>query len=321
MGPLIAVHVEPSPNDPRELAALLDSCSRALPQGACSAERDTGTATPAALASVRWLDEWQAHIDARVGSEEPALVTRDLTFSPNDARVERFRSVGLAIATIVEELEVKMAERASGAPPVAVRAAVPALVEPPVSAAKTPVPPVTVAAPPRRGAPVARYSESAEVGGLVGTGLLGAAPRGGIYLRVAHDLASSPVFVSASGSYALSVSSAAPLVGWTDVGLGGGGRFTIGSARFEVGARVLLDHTSASAPDPHTARDDTASSFIPGLAFDARFVWPERSAIALALGVDGSWLVREVRITNAGEEIARIPAYNVGAVAGFRLNF
>jgi len=320
MGPFVAVHVEPSPNDPRELAALLDSCSAALRQGSCVSDT-AGEGAPAAVASVRWLGEGSVHIDAHIGSSEPSL-TRDLGFAHADAPLERFRSVGLAIATMVDALADQSPQGSLSAP-------LPAAPSPPPEpkpVATPAAPPKPAAPPPRPPAPpaarqVTKTFESVEVGGLFGTGLSGDAPRAGIYLRAAHDLASLPVFVSASGSYALLTSSGSPSVRWTDFGIGGGGRFVTGELRAEVGVRALLDYTSASAADPSTSKEDTTGSFIPGIGADARLAWPDPSALAVTLGVDGSLLLREVRITNAGREIGAVRAYNVGIVGGVRLNF
>lgn len=318
MGPFVAVHVEPSPNDPRELAALLESCSATLRRGTCTAEVGTGEA-PAAVASVRWLDEGNVHIDAHVRSEGSTSLTRDLSFSRADARLERFRSVGLAIATMVDALEDQSAEAAEVAPPSPSPPPEPQRAETPAMPPKPAAPHAAPPAPPARPAPEA--FESVEVGGLFGTGLRAEAPRAGIYLRAAHDLAALPVFVAVTGSYAVLTSSGSPSVRWTDFAMGGGGRFVAGRLRAELGVRVLLDYTSATAADPVTSKEDTAGSFIPGVGLEARLAWPERSAIAATLGTEGSLLLREVRITNAGQELGVVRAYNVGLVGGVRLNF
>ncbi len=318
MGPFVAVHVEPSSQDPRELAALLESCSAALRQGDCDVARGTADEAPPAAASVQWLDEWHAHIAARIDAA-PAGVTRDLVFSRADARLERYRSVGLAIATIVDELEVRAEEQAQApAPPAPPPAAEPAHATegPPRSEARAAAPAREPPPPPARPGRIV----SVEIGGLLGTGLADGAPRAGVYVRASHDLPSVPVFVAASGSYAVLTSSGAPSVTWADVGLGGGARVAAGPVRLELGARVLLDHTSASAPDPTTRVPDSTGSFIPGAALDARASWPEPSPIAVTLGVDGSLLLRQVTITNAGQELGRVRAHNVGIVGGVRLN-
>jgi hypothetical protein len=330
VGPLVAVHVDPSPADPREFAVLLESCSRALPRGECRSDLEPAGESPAAFAAVRWLDEWQAHIDARVDGVSARSLTRDLTFSRDDARRERFRSVGLAIATIVDELRVGQGPNATApvpatapaadtetAPPVAgtpARAAVPSTPTPARgdSAGTSPAPADT-----NSRAHLARL----DVGGLAGTGLASGPLRVGVYARFTYDLGVLPVYVDARGSYALTTSGATPYVTWLDLGLGAGARASISALRLELGLRALVCRTSASATDPETGESDTAASVVPGLGVDVRATWPESSALAATLGADSSWLLRAVRVTNAGREVGRVNAYNVGMVAGLRLYF
>ena len=338
MGPFVAVHVEPSPVDPRDLVVLLEACTSALPRGKCYADTTAESEPPAALASVRWVDEWSAHIDAHVGGTRSSALTRELTFSREDARRERFRSVGLAIATILDELRVgREPDVAPSAGTAAVDATLGASASGPPAPTEAPPPPK--APPPRAPAPHASGAADAvpsagrgdaplparfgsvEVGGAVGTGLAGASARVGGYARVSHDLGAVPLYVDLRGSYALTTSNDVPSVSWLDAGVGVGAHLGVRTLRLELGIRALFDRTRATAPNPKTGSDDTAGSFTPGVGVDVRGTWPDSSRLAATVGLDSTLLVRELRITNAGQEVGHVNAYNVGVVAGARLYF
>lgn len=328
MGPFVAVHVEPSPVDPRDLGVLLDACSSALPRGKCYADTTAESEPPAALASVRWVDEWSARIDAHVGGTRSSELRRELTFSREDARRERFRSVGLAIATILDELRV------GREPDVAATSSAPL----PAAALPPPAPPLAPAPPPDRApyaqAPVDRSSPSGavpasmpprfgsvEVGGAAGTGLAGAGARLGGYARASHDLRTLPLYIDLRGSYTVTTSGGVPSMKWLEAGVGAGAHLGVQELRLELGMRALFNRTSATAPDPRTSSDDTAASFVPGVGVDVRGTWPDSSRFAATLGLDSTLLVREIRVTNAGQEVGHVNAYNVGIVAGARLYF
>lgn len=334
MGPFVAVHVEPSPVDARDLAVLLDACSSALPRGKCYADTTAASEPPAALASVRWVDEWSAQIDAHVEGTHSSALTRELTFSREDARRERFRSVGLAIATILDELRVGQD------PEVTASAAAPApgtALEPPDSA--RPASPIAAAPPPAGTANAPRATDrsppaaprdatlparfgSVEAGGVAGTGLAGAGARVGGYARISHDVGALPLYIDLRGSYAVTTSgNVVPSVSWLEAGVGAGAHLGVQALRLELGVRALFDRTSATAPDPTTGSDDTAKSFIPGVGVDVRATWPDSSRCAATFGLDSTLLARELRITNAGQEVGHVNAYNVGVVAGLRLYF
>jgi hypothetical protein len=319
MGLLVAVHVDPGPSGSRDVAVLIESCTRALPSGRCYEDAGGAEGAPTATARVSWLDEWNAHIEARVEAAGPGALTRDLTFAHDDAKLERFRSVGLAIATIVDQLEIQRTQAAAAEPPPAPKP------PPPASAEVAPTPPPGTPAEDRAAPPTPTSTEpqpeSVEVGGLLGTGLIGRAPRVGLRVRIAHRLLPSPLFVAASGSYALLATSATPSVSWSDLSLGGGLHFDAASVGLETGASFVLSHASATAPDPATRANDTVTTWLPGLALEARIVWPEGSRLAATMGAEGVWLLKRLRITNAGEEVARVAAYSVGVSGGVRLAF
>lgn len=328
MGPTVAVEVAPPPASPQRLLALLDACSAALPAGSCRSA-DELAAAPAASAHVTWIDASNVRIEVEIAGGEPARLTRDFAFESGDPPLQRFRTVGLAIATLVDELRVRneralappdegASETTPAAPPITAPA--PESPQSPVPAPKTPLSasPKAVPVAPRASRPP-ENTTGVEVGGLVGTGLVSGPARVGLYLRAVHDVDSLPVYAGLDLAYASLTSSSDPRVTWNEFALGGGVHLSASNLRFELGLSALLRRTHASAADPATGVEDSGDSWLPGLGLTARALWPERSRISLALGANASACMREVSVTNADEEIGRISAYSAALVGGLRL--
>jgi hypothetical protein len=345
MGPYVAVEVAPERADESALRAMLDACSGALPRGECvSAAELPRSESPAAIAVVNWTDELHVHLQVRVEASRPSTRVRDLTFSVKNPRPERFRSVGLAIATMADEFNVsahlddgtvpatadttRQASPASDSVQAVAASPVPAATAPPY-AANAPAGSANVpagseqAAPTSTVVPNANASESRrfafEAGALVGSGAAGA-PRLGPFARVTYDV--QPAFyVGAGFTSSFRTASSVPAMSWNELLFGGGARTSAGEVRVEGGVDVAVVSTAASAPSPVAGVSDRQNVWVPGVAFEGRLGWPARSALAVTLGVRAMWLAKAVVVTNAGEEVARVPAYNVGGTLGARFAF
>ena len=103
---------------PSEAAWVLEACNAAVVSGTC--ELDTSASEPArALAIVRWLGDGTRSVRIEVGlrAEERAdWSVRELDFSARDPARERWRSVGLVLATLVGEVEAARGQRPERAP-------------------------------------------------------------------------------------------------------------------------------------------------------------------------------------------------------------
>lgn len=91
---------------PEHAAALEESCAHAL-GGTCRLQSDADTHDPNAVAIVS-LDSDQRVVTVEVGKrrhEREQWVRRRMTFAPEDEKVERFRAIGLTIATLVGDVE------------------------------------------------------------------------------------------------------------------------------------------------------------------------------------------------------------------------
>lgn len=334
---MVAVEVAPAPSPgARELAALLRACSRALPVGSCEAAAtlaDRADLETAAKARVSWDEDGNASVNVRLEGSERDL-SRDLSFAADDRTVERWRSVGLAIATIVDELQVQRENEQAKAvsTSAADRESEPATQTGRASeqrgreSAALASEPAATATPAKDGgttggSPAAplRGSNSFDVGALVATGLAAGTPRSGIYARAAHDLSRLPAFAQVRLTYALLTSSSEPSVTWNELALGGGAFLATSAFRVEAEASLQLVRTSASAPAPDDGAVDHADSWLPGATVSGRIAWPSRSQLSGVAGVQAGWVMREVLVTNAGAELGSVPAYSVGVFAGARL--
>ena len=97
--PVVLVEISPA-GAPAALArALADACSSAVREGECDL---SPTSPPDAVAMVRWDDAEELRVTVQVDQrgDTPAWQTRERDFHASDARVERWRSVGLTVATL-----------------------------------------------------------------------------------------------------------------------------------------------------------------------------------------------------------------------------
>src|SRR4051812_20040953 len=86
--------------------ALIAACSSGLRRGTCAAEEEPEGEQATAVAIVSWLDAEHLHARIDVGrraEQRGGWQVRELTFHEPDALLERWRSVGLAIAGVVGE--------------------------------------------------------------------------------------------------------------------------------------------------------------------------------------------------------------------------
>jgi hypothetical protein len=237
--------------------------------------------------------------------------------------------VGLAIATIVDELQtrraVEVASPAAAAPnePEGRAKPSPDSRSAPSPAKLTPAsPPTPSPSAPRHlpGQPGVRFPSASrlELGGSAATAPTRGVPRGGVYASAGHDLAHLPAFAQVHITYSLSSSSNPPSVAWTKLGLGGGVYGTTRSLRLEAAGELEMVRTSASAKAPQGGAIDSAASWLPGALVTIGAVWPARGPVAASLTAGGAWVAREVVVTNAGAEIGRVPTYSVGVSAGVR---
>ena len=115
----VAVELPTRDTTQQESAALIAACTSALGDGRCElSDNSVESARAIAIVSFRGPERLGALIE--VGQREaPARAWRsqEIAFKPEDARVERFRTLGLAIATLVRETEIEANQGSRPAPP------------------------------------------------------------------------------------------------------------------------------------------------------------------------------------------------------------
>jgi hypothetical protein len=159
--PIVLVELPATDAADVNASALISACSAGLRRGACVVgEAETGERA-AAVAIVAWLDPEHLHARIDVGrraDERTGWLARELIFHEQDSPLERWRSVGLAIAGVVGEAT---------------------LLEPPA-------PPATPARAPKRSvsqAPAPRREWRAALGPSLESGVSVGRPSAGVWLE------------------------------------------------------------------------------------------------------------------------------------------
>jgi hypothetical protein len=235
---------------------VIEACNRAIAQGVCVPEASTGDEPPRAVAVARAVDDGVrvVRIEVRLASdEEGAPIIRELVFARRDPLRERWRSVGLAIATLVGEGERAREEAREAEPPTPE----PPPLEGAPEAPPEPAPPEAPAPPPtepeRALEPAPEEDEEQEpdvprqpfehrsvfvgVGGFTGPGFGAGAWRAGGTLRGAWQGVSG-LSLGGSLGYAWRVSSRDFTAEWLSLGAGVGYRLAVSDA-LSFGVQVL----------------------------------------------------------------------------------
>jgi hypothetical protein len=244
---------------PTELAYVLAACNEVVATGACLPKGEATLVAPRALAIAKRAER-VVEIEVRLsGSEQPPLV-RTLSFTQEDPPRERWRSVGLAIATLVGEGQraeaAVQAAREAESPGSTVEPAEtePAETEPAETEPRAPVAADDLPAAVHEGAQVPRqggvFVGLGVFGGPAlddGSGRVGASLRGGWLSRAG-------IMVLGSASYSVRAVSDDPIdVSWLAFEAGLGHRFWLSdelslglSARAGV-QRLRFEASSGSA--------------------------------------------------------------------------
>lgn len=266
-----------------EIQYVLEACNDVISGSECVAEGSQSLVdTPRALAIARNVDRRgrAVRIEVRLMSSEQPPLVRTLRFTPEDPARDRWRSVGLAIATLVGE-----GQRAEEAEQAAREASEP---EP---AAPEPAPPPPRPPPP---APPPPPSEPREVTVVIEDERVPVVPLDGVYLGAgvfggpALDDGSGRIGVSVRGGWASPAGFSLLGSASYSVRATSGDEFTVSWLSFEAGAGYRLWLTD---------------SFTAGVNLQAgvqqlRFEATDEGAVSstsvvnplLTLGVDGWWL-------------------------------
>jgi hypothetical protein len=299
--PIVAVEIVAPEEAPVMTRAMLDACSAAVRSGRCELATEATSEPRLASVTVRWSDtsERSARIDVTgVAPDTAAVRLRVLAFKDTDAVVERWRSVGLTIATLVgdalanappgathsEEDSSGHADTAAGTPPgnpgepgespAGAHATVGVPVEVPkesatathVDRAERPTSPRREAAEPPASTPPLPNKLWATVAGQTGPGLEEGGFRFGVSGDVAFRPVKFPVFARVAFGYSSRGTDSRGLsVQWA-TGVAGAG-FVIGTEAFRAEPRIGLgiENVHASATDAATGKSESGNALDPSL--------------------------------------------------------
>jgi hypothetical protein len=287
--PIVAVQIAPALPAPALEQQLLAACNAGLEHGRCVPARAVADEKPHGIALVSW--DGAARVSIEVGlanGDRPVWFARELHFTGSDPEVERWRAVGLTIASLSDD------PRYWPAPP---EAGPSSAAGPRTGASPIDTAPVTAVEP----VPSALAANAAtlELAGLGGTGVVSGPLRWGAELRFALPIA-SPFFATGSASYA-QASDAAFDVRWFDVRLGLG--LALATALDDLGLRVRLEllGENVAVTARRLGASAQASAWVPGASLGADLIWALDERWLLFSRADAFWLDGATAVVSAGE--------------------
>jgi hypothetical protein len=307
----IAVELPPADVPPLYAETLLDSCNIGMQQRArCVAGQDSeADKANLAVAIVSWKGPEQLEARIEVGLRAPGAAQwqeRAVIFSPVDPEIERWRTLGFAIATLVKRA-IEVAPEGSD--------------EPPASSSPAPAAPELGPAASEVTAS-SRFSASGQF--VVQSGVPGRAPALGGGIRFEQDLRKDRWFLAgaiACTDQFLGVDHIDLLR--TRVSAGGGLVLLRLGHQVRVDARlaVALELIQATGRDPFGGASDTGTRWAGGLEQGADVRWMWSRALGAAMGVEVREAAGGTEILAHGTEVASVPAFEWVGSAGLRLAF
>jgi hypothetical protein len=273
---------------PPAIEIVLDACNEVIQNGVCLPEGAAHAEAARATAIAR-PDEsvLSVHIEVQLGpSGEGPWLVRDLQFGARDPTAERWRSVGLAIATLVGEGEQRQAEQATaeGTEAAAPREAAPETPAPVSAAPAAPASASRAEATPSRSVVSSEDRETSGAGPpwaplFIGIGVLaGPGFDDGVW-RLGGSARASWTFpegfqLVTSADYSWRASTSEFTASWLSLQAG-------------VGYRLRLSERASVAVDLRGGAQQLRTAARARGETTSRVSWNP----AVALGIDGRWLV------------------------------
>jgi hypothetical protein len=283
-------------------AEMVAACTASLRQGECVLAPGAPAGPADAVARVTPESELRFEIEvtrAADGTGPERHYLRVLEFQAVDEPEERWRSIGIAIASTAGELSLADGVRKA----------------PSARPASRPEP--------ERERPL-RFA-----GGMItGTGLEAGRVRLGGWLDGAYHFARRGPYALAVGRYASAPGGTfsgaeAPVEvtsSWTSVGLGGGiapGGF--GGVGFRLQIAGIAERFDAAVTDSSGAEVSSDARWLPGLLVAAKAAWPETGFIGAQLGGELSSVTGATGVELEGESVSASPTFKWGLFFGLEL--
>jgi hypothetical protein len=315
--PLVVVEVPAQDRAAPESTVLLEACTSGLGGGRCELTGPPNSGGASAIAIVSWRDEdrLSALVEvARVQQPSEGWRSEELRFKPEDRRVERFRTLGLAIATLFREASLprsdatRAADQAAAAKKQAApdNKAKPAHEKP--SPAKAELSNTEEPEQTHAGASTSARSAQHRAQAWVSAGAMAAYdPELGDWhyggrLKLAFGAAAFPGFVSAFGSYSTGPALGEVSLNWAALGGGPGLRFTLvpGVELRGVVNALAVDVSGQASEQGTTSRQ---SAWVPGVGLELELALRAGGRLSGALGVQVQQLAGHVPIHEHGQLI------------------
>ena len=279
------------------VATLLRACSSALRAGRCERAQPGLSVGPAPfVVRVVTSDGLQFELLVDADDAHPA-VSRALVFRSADAVEERWRSVGLSIASLAGE----------------------ARPTPAVEPAPSPPGPAPLTPPPNPPAPRAPEVDAWRIGaGLqTGKGASDAPPRLGGYLALSHGLPFKATFGLVTARYAVG-RAPEPLVEleWVTLGAGAGVSLLREPVTLRLQTAALAQVVAASVTDRTSGQSSSASRWLGGGLIGLELRWPGQGPLGALLGAEVARLSGGTAVRLNQRSVAQSPALQWGFVVG-----
>jgi hypothetical protein len=312
----IAVELPPTDLPSSYAEALLESCDIGMQQRAtCVSGQDAGTEPGnLAVAIVSWKgsDHLEARIEVGLRAGGAAKwQARAVAFSPGDLEIERWRTLGFAIATVVKRA-IEEAPDGSG--------------DRPASSAPAEVPPAVA---PVAGEPMAADRDiwrgtwvTAQL--VLQSGAPRRAPALGGEIHLEHAFRGERWLLEGGiGCTTQSLEVDHISILRPRVSLGGGVIVLKLGDRARVGAHlaVALEVVRASGQDPVSGRSDSGAHWVGGLEQGADLTWMGSRTIGAVVAAGVREATGTTEILAHSVEVARVPALEWAGSVGFRVAF
>ena len=317
-GAAIVIEIAASDAASPYAAALVEACSRGSHANmSCVLPTDTDSSAPPMVAVVTWADSEHRDVEVQVGARRttgPEWSNRHLSFGVTDAEIERWRAVGLVIATLAGEVAASNPE--------------PPKVEPKLEPVKVaaPLAPPPPAARPANAARLPAWTLQAAAELARGSSSSFAAYGGSI--RLTRLLVPRWLFGTAAARYDVQNVTGQQLnLSWTSFALGAGAALPLASGHVALEAGLAPEVSFVRADLNHAAPGSGAQG---GTLWSLRegvgAVWWWTEWLGLAAAAD---LVESNRATvvhaqagsDATRELARVQALTWSAGLGLRVGF
>ncbi len=316
-GAAIVIEIAASDAASPYAAALVEACSRGSHANmSCVLPTDADSSAPPMVAVVTWADSEHRDVEVQVGARRtagPEWSNRHLSFGVTDAEIERWRAVGLVIATLAGEVAASNPE-----PPKAEPTPEPVKLTPPPAPAPAPVAKRAARTPAwtlQASAELARGSSSAF------------AAHGGS-LRLTRLLVPRWLFGTAAARYDVQNVTGQQLnLTWTSFALGAGAALPLASGHVALEARLEPEVSFVSADLSNSAAGSGAQrGTLWSLREGVSAVWWWTEWLGLAAAADLSESNRATVVhaqagSAAPRELAKVQALTWSAGLGLRVGF